>query len=180
MIWEWLKQKLLFTVCSVPGTVPTDFLKVSMYTLGFSIFSSNLLLPSSYFYQMAPPIHLAAYARNLGLILDTSLFLMTPSYKILDFWDLPVISPEHILHLSNFLHQRYLQPWSKPTLPLVWTMVTPWTPLLPFCSCQPILQPEARVILYRHKPDVKLTSVPILPLLKPPVFPVYFGWSSHF
>lgn len=126
MILKWLKQKLLFMVCSVPGTVPNNFLKISMYKLEFRIFSSNLLLLlSSYFHQMAPPIHVAAYARNLGVILDTSLFLMTPSHKTLDFWDRPVISPEHILHLSNFLHQQYLQSWSKPVLPLVWTMVTP-------------------------------------------------------
>lgn len=73
-------------VCSVPGTVPNNFLKISMYKLEFRIFSSNLLLLlSSYFHQMAPPIHVAAYARNLGVILDTSLFLMTPSHKTLDF-----------------------------------------------------------------------------------------------
>lgn len=73
-------------MCSVPGTVPTDFFKVSIYKLELRIFSLNLLLHmSSCFHQMAPPHPSSCLCQEPGVILDTSLFLMTPSHKTLEF-----------------------------------------------------------------------------------------------
>lgn len=96
------------------------------------------------------PTHLAAYAGNLRVILDTSYLLMTPSNKTLKSCHL---SRAHLTSLIFSTDTIFIlvQATSASCRDDGHTsdLTTPLPPLL--CFCPSILQPGARVILKKKK-----------------------------
>lgn len=107
------------------------------------------------------PTHLAAYAGNLRVILDTSYLLMTPSNKTLKSCHL---SRAHLTSLIFSTDTIFIlvQATSASCRDDGHTsdLTTPLPPLL--CFCPSILQPGARVILKKKKNQL-MSRLPLFP-----------------
>lgn len=145
-------------VCSVPGTVPRDILKVNTYKLELRIFSPKALFLASHSQRHPHPFR--GLCQELGIqILDTSLFSQLPHIKPAS----SAISLKHILNLSNFPHNHYLhtRPMAKPLL----SYSTATTPITVnsfsnqnpgyFCENTNQIMPRPLLVPLRH--CVKLT-----------------------
>lgn len=118
-------------VCSVPGTVPRDILKVNTYKLELRIFSPKALFLASHSQRHPHPFR--GLCQELGTqILDTSLFSQLPHIKLAS----SAISLKHILNLSNFPHNHYLHtgPSHLCLLPGLWPNLCSHIPLPPLPS----------------------------------------------
>ena len=115
----------------MPGTVPSDILKVNTYKLELRIFSPKVLFLSSHLQRHPHPFRCFCQERGTR-VLDTSLFSQLPHIKLASC----AISLKHILNLFNFPHNHYLHtgPSYLCLLPGLRPNLCSHIPLLPFPS----------------------------------------------